>query len=188
MLTFAKAASTFVMPALLASGILASGDASAQNAPAAQPCTGTLCDLYYGGSGSAATPATSASPSATQQGVPVTVPTGNIFSGLFSGGTQAAPGATAPNAQPASTPFVRVVGGRPAGERCTGTFCDLYYGGSDAPAPAPASPVGQQQASASSVVSATDPGVAPGPVREHVAAPQPKPICHNDRDPWQCYR
>ena len=180
--TFAKAASTSIIAALLASGVFASGEAAAQSAPAAQPCSGTLCDLYYGGSGSAAQPSTSASPSAAQQGVPVTVPTGNIFSGLFSGNTQ--PGAAAPGAQ-ASTPFVRVVGGKPANERCTGTFCDLYYGGSDAPA----KPVAQQQqASATSVAPAAEPAIAPTPARKHVAAPQPKPICRNERDPWQCYR
>ena len=185
--TFAKAASTTIIAALLASGAFASGEASAQSAPAAQRCSGTLCDLYYGGSGSAAQPSTSATPSATQQGVPVTVPTGNIFSGLFSGNTQAAPDAAAPNAQPVSTPFVRVVGGKPANERCTGTFCDLYYGGSNAPAPA--QPVAQQrQASATSVAPAAEPALAPAPARKHVAAPQPKPICRNERDPWQCYR
>ena len=177
-----------MIAALLASGVLASGEASAQSAPAEQPCSGTLCDLYYGGSGSAAKPSTSAPPSATQQGVPVTVPTGNIFSGLFGGGgTQAAPGTAAPGApQQASAPFVRVVGGRPASERCSGTVCDLFYGGADAPAPA--KPVAQQQASATSVVPTAEPAVAPSPARKHVAAPQPKPICHNDRDPWQCYR
>ncbi len=186
--SFAKAASILMVPALLAAYGVTVETASAQTAPApaAQPCSGTLCDLYYGGRGSTSTTSSPTNLSTTQQGVPVTVPGGNIFSGLFnsSGGTQAAPaGAAATNAQQGSTPFVRVVGGRPANEPCTGTLCDLFHSGDD---PSPQQkPAAQQQASAAPAV---EPVTQRGPARKYVPTPQAKPICHNDRDPWQCYR
>ena len=188
-LSFARPSRT-VAAATLAAGLLAVGTvqpAAAQTAPApaAQRCSGTLCDLYYG-SGASASAKADSSPSASQQGVPTTVPTGNIFSGLFtsSGGTQAAPAGAANAQRDASAPFVRVVGGRPANERCTGTLCDIYYSGSD-PSPSAAAPPVGRQASAAPVAGA---GSVAAPVRKHVAAPQPKPLCHNERDPWQCYR
>ena len=190
--SFAKAASILMVPVSLAvlgmaSYGMAPGTASAQTAPApaAQPCSGTFCDLYYGGKGSTSTTSSPTSLSTTQQGVPVTVPNGNIFSGLFSssGGTQTAPSSTAAsNAQQGSAPFVRVVGGRPANERCTGTLCDLFHSGDD---PSPQQkPAAQQQASAAPAVEP----VTARPARKYVPTPQAKPICHNDRDPWQCYR
>ncbi len=184
--TFAKAASIVVASTLLVAGSLVPRQASAQTAPATERCSGTLCDLYYGNAGASAG-SQGAPPSATQQGTPVTVPSGNIFSGFFSGGAgtpATPPGAPAPNGQPTATPFVRVVGGRPANERCSGTLCDAYYAGAGAAPPQQQPPAGQQ-ASAAPVA---EPDVAPNPVRKHVAAPQAKPICRNDRDPWQCYR
>ncbi len=179
---FAKAASIFLVPLTLAIGGVASdGTASAQTA---QPCSGTLCDLYYGGKGPAPAVSSATSPSATQPGVPLTVPSTNIFSGLFSGGdTQAAPSGATPTgaSQPASTPFVRVVGGRPANEPCTGTLCDLYHSGD----PSPSQETVERQAGAAPSVETV---AARAPARKFVPAPQPEPICRNDRDPWQCYR
>ena len=185
---------------LLAAGALAPSGASAQ-----ERCSGTFCDLYYGNANSTLDqPA--AKPAAP---TPLTAPSGGIL-GFFSSGGGApgtAPGTATP---PATRPVVGVGGGGVAAmargeppERCTGTFCDLFYGGAPAQTPAesataglqgiPASPRSQQPAPTTAVAAepppeAADPDLAPEPTQPRRAAAARPDCVATAQDPWRCYR
>ena len=183
--------------AVVAAASLASG-ASAQDR-----CTGTLCDAYYGGS----PPAKSTVP---EGATPMMVPSGGIL-GFFTSpkAEPAAPaGTTGTASAPAKAPMVAVEGGGLVGmmrgapaERCTGTFCDFFYGG-----PPPEQPQPRQAATgtASRDAGAIDRGDidrSPPPRSRNRRAEADeggvsyaprlaeKPQCvAPPGDPWKCYR
>lgn len=185
-----------VTSVLVPTAFVIAGAASAQTA---QRCEGTLCDLYYGSSAAEATP-----PGATPAPTPLMAPQGGIL-GFFSSGKPAPQG----GATQAAVPALAVQGGGVVGmmngapqERCTGTLCDLYYGG---PPPEHATPAALPQpaeAPRSARAPAGAPGLAPATVPDDDEAPvrrgrrsveaaprEEKPRCAAPAsDPWRCYR
>lgn len=178
-------------PAILfAIGLVLSG--APARAQSDDRCSGTLCDLYYGNKPKNQQPAANAqqAPAGGQQ---LTVPTGGFLSRFFGGGQQPAQqGAAGGQAQGQHS---LVGGGGIAGmvrgdapDRCTGTLCDLYYGGppKEKPAQGAARAQATTQAAASGSYNA-EPLPAPdapdtvmrAPVRKCVATPA---------DPWKCYK
>lgn len=166
---------------------LAPAGAAAQQAAPAERCSGTLCDLYYGGSAPDAAGQKPAPPT------PLSVPTGGVL-GFFSGPTPAQ--APAPGAQPAKPGFVQVQGGgivgavngKPA-ERCSGTLCDFYYGSSTSSFDDP--PAEQPTAVVTDPADAAPADDAPRSRkrRAEVQVPREKPLCVGTAaDPWRCYR
>lgn len=187
-------------PAILfAIGLVLSG--APAHAQSDDRCSGTLCDLYYGNKPKSPQPAANPqqAPAGAQQ---LTVPTGGFLSRFFGGGQQPAQGTAGGQAQEQHS---LIGGGGIAGmvrgdtpDRCTGTLCDLYYGGppkekpAQAAAQAPATTQAATQAHATTQAAATgsynaEPLPAPdapdavmrAPVRKCVATPA---------DPWKCYK
>jgi hypothetical protein len=162
------------------------GPAAAQQAD--DRCTGTFCDWYYGGP----PPAQPAGPKPAA--TPLTVPSGNFLGNLISGGAPAQPQAGG-TAAPAKRPLVAVQGGGILGmvrgektDRCSGTFCDLYYGGPPPEKPqTPDQPAGSpDQAGAPPDQAAAEPDPAPQP--ELVERREPERCAAPASDPWKCYR
>ena len=177
-----------ILPLLATSGTFPSA-ARAQQAPDDR-CTGTLCDFYYGSSKPApAAPSTTASAP-----TPVTVPGAGYLGNLFSGSpsTPATPGAAAPAApsrvQVQGGGLVGMATGAPA-ERCSGTLCDLYYGG---PPPERPEQPAEQQAAQAGTDAAEQPVVdeaPPSPRRRAIPPPaEPQRCAAPANDPWRCYR
>ena len=183
--------------ALLAAAALAPSDVAAQ-----ERCSGTFCDFYYGGPSPADTTDQAAAPKAAP--TPLTVPGTGFFSRLVGGGDapQPAPSGTAAAPAPAAPRrVVAVQGGGVLGmmrgdpaERCTGTFCDFYYGGPppEKPDPPPTAGAADPQAAPDAAADPTPQDAAdedPAPVRHRAATQRPAPpACAAGTDPWHCYR
>ncbi len=158
---------------------------AASGAFAQDRCTGTLCDLYYGNS-SPAKPAAVAPSTPAPAGQAATPRADGLLGRLFSNGATSGPST---NAAPAK-PLVAVQGGGLIGmangtapSRCSGTLCDLYYGGP--PPEAPARPEAAPISPARDAEAAAD----EAPVPSRPISREPEPRCAvNAHDPWQCYR
>ncbi len=177
----AKAALAFMSLALLAALCALPAPAFADD-----QCSGTLCDLFAKPS----TASKSATPSAVPakpEGTPLTVPTlsmptsGGLLN-FFKSSSSDTPAAAAPSSQQAaSAPFVRIEGGRKE-ERCSGTFCDVYYG-------TIGSKSSEQQATATPVSTGPATEAQYAVKRKEIAEQQVKPRCVAPAsDPWRCYR
>ena len=176
--------------ALLAAGAVPRIAAAQQ---ARQPCTGTLCDLYYGNTSISTEPP----PPAGQKPAPtpLSVPGTGFLGRLFGGGSAApaAPAGTASGAPAAATPrpaMVQVQGGGLVGmmrgapaQRCTGTICDFYYGG-----PPPEEPEPQPAAVAPQATPDAPDGDAPARTRPRRAVEAAPRCAYSAADPWRCYR
>jgi hypothetical protein len=183
----------YLLAILLPLTFLAASGALAQQAAPADRCTGTACDLYYGGSA----PDSAQPPAGSQTGpTPLTVPGTGFIKRLFGGGdTQAQPGASGTTSAPAR-PLVGVGGGGIAAmargekaERCTGTLCDFFYGGPPPPPP-PEQPAAGVQPQATA-------DAAPEPSADETQSPraldvperkEPQVCAPMPGDPWKCYR
>ena len=169
-------------------------------AAAQDRCEGTLCDFYYDHMAkppqdqpAQGQPVRAQAPRAAQGQAQPAQASDSLLGRLFSGGQAPAQPADG-GVPPAKKPFVAVQGGGVVGlmqgrapTRCTGTLCDLYYGGApkEEPeaAPAAAAPgaptVRAEEAEIESPVAPAR-GVEP---RESVRG-----CAANPRDPWSCYR
>lgn len=160
--------------------VLVLAGTAACNAPAfaqqaASRCEGTLCDLFYSGKPApepAGAPAAGVQPNGDR---PLTVPTTGGILGALTGGLGQGAGAAPAVGSPSPTPGVTAPGeggliammkGQTS-SRCTGTLCDLFYGGSAPEQPAAAEPA------------AVDDRPRRAEAKRCVAPPN---------DPWRCYR
>lgn len=178
--------------------LLAAGLACAATPGRAEDrCSGTLCDLYYGSSSDAAKTAPAGTATA------VTVPQTGFLGRLFGAGKSA--NAPAPSSAPAAAPASATAqpaaasGGRLPGilgafsgaptDRCTGTLCDLYYGGSPDEKPGP-QPTAATPVATDGAVAADDDAPAPRSGRHRSAdAAVDRPACAaTAADPWHCLR
>ena len=194
-------ATAVALPLMVIAGLACLGPAAAQQA---EQCTGTLCDLYYRNAPAPAAPSASAPAQAVAAGVPagatpMTVPSGNFFTGLFSRSDpqQAAVGGSTGAQQPAQAqsssflPGVHMGGGGLLGDhsqpQCEGTICDLM--GRSTPPREQAPSASEQVAAGSTSAAAAAPasGVSYAPTK-HYDPIEEKPRCHNASDPWHCYR
>ena len=168
---------------------------------AQERCSGTLCDAYYGNR----TP----DPAAPAGATPLTVPTGGIL-GFFTAPKTATPaGAPGQATAPAKAPYVQMEGGGLVGamrgapaERCSGTICDLFYGG-----PPPERPQQAATGAAPGIERGIDRSIdrggdidrAPRGRNRRASADEgsvsyaprqvEKPQCAAPpNDPWRCYR
>jgi hypothetical protein len=170
----------------------------------AQPCTGTLCDLYY--NHTAAEPAQQPAPAKATTGqtaagqqvpagaTPLTVPSGGVL-GFFNINRNSETAPSDASGTPQSRPLVGVGGGGLAAmargekaDRCTGTICDLFYGGP------PAEKAAAAPAAAGQAALARDAADAPAGARfeedERAEARRQAPArcASKNADPWSCYR
>lgn len=165
------------------------------NAPAfaqqaASRCEGTLCDLFYSGKPApepAGAPAAGVQPNGDR---PLTVPTtGGILGALTGGlgqGAGAAPAAGSPPPAPGVTApgeggLIAMMKGQTS-SRCTGTLCDLFYGGSAPEQPAAAGAMAQ--APAAGRIAAAEPAA----VDDRPRRAEAKRCVAPPNDPWRCYR
>lgn len=171
----------------------------AAGASTAQPderCSGTLCDFYYGGA-PAKEPAPSAKPAAP---TPIMVPQGGLM-GFFRSGTASNTAPSDANGTPQSsmTSRVHVGGGGVAGlvrgetpERCSGTICDIYYGGSPPEKPEqPTAAAAPSEATADAAIADTadeEPRARRRSRVEYVEREEKPGCAPNPQDPWRCYR
>lgn len=180
-------------PAILfAAGLVLAG-APVRAQTADDRCSGTICDWYYGNKPKSQQPAPAPqAPAGAQQ---LTVPsTGGFLSRIFGGGSPQ-PAQQGAAAGQTGEQHSLVGGGGLAGmvrgdapDRCTGTICDLYYGGppkekpaqgaASASATTPAAATGADTAEPLPPPDAPD-AVMRAPTRKCVAPPN---------DPWKCYR
>ena len=182
--------------------MLIGGGVFATSALAQERCSGTFCDLFYSARG--APPATTQPTPQSTAPTPMTVPsTGgilNFFKSTPSGPT-AQGGVSAP-----SNSFVKLDGGGLLGDksqRCSGSICDLYYGGpppaqptvpaaaAARPAPGARPPTPGQVAPAREVETAEMASLRQADERRRVAQAaeqQAKAKCRVANDPWHCYR
>ena len=150
-------------------------------------CEGTLCDLYY--ANRPAPPPAAASSGAPAGAKPLMAPNGTIFGNLFGGSGQQQAQQPADGSAPARKPLVAVQGGGLVGrmqgapqDRCSGTLCDLYYGGSAPERPEPG---------AERPATGAEPTADLAPQTEQPARiiePREDRSCADSRDPWSCYR
>lgn len=167
-----------------ATAILCAGSALAQDR-----CEGTLCDLYYANRPAPppAQPATP-TPGVPAGAKPLVAPNGTIFGSLFGGSGQQQK-QPADGSAPARKPLVAVQGGGLLGklqgapdERCSGTLCDLYYGG---PTPEKPEPSAERAATGAEPT----PDLAPQTEEPSRVIEQPEERhCASNKDPWSCYR
>ena len=192
---FSKAPILALPMMVLAAAVAGCGVAVAQQA---ERCSGTLCDLYYKNAPAPAQPAPTqqAVPGVPAGATPMTVPSGNFFTGLFShnDAQQAASGsAAAQQGQAQSSSFlpgVHMGGGGILGDhsqaQCEGTLCDLM---------GRSTPPREQAPAASEQVAVTTPQPPAGSVaysspskRYAPIEEEEKPRCKSGGDPWHCYR
>ncbi len=165
--------------------VLGLSPACAQQAQPPDRCSGTLCDLYYGGPAPEQPEGASKPPTAP---TPMMVPS---FGRLIGGGQ----GGTAQGGASGAKPLVGVGGdgiaslfrGDPQ-DRCTGTLCDMYYGGPppEKPEPQPGAQAPQPTVEGAAAPAEPDPDDTPG-VRYEPREEKPHCVAP-PQDPWKCYR